>query len=124
MDNNRKLILAEFDSLKGQFVITSSHNIERLIAVGSDDMDYYWITYNGRKLNWSSCVGRIMPLKGHLRDKDYKELVRLAKLNHYDQVTLWEPENAKKYSAQHKELLIGGIGENDEFITDICWDIN
>jgi hypothetical protein len=124
MDSNRKLILSEFNSLKGQFVITGSHNIERLVAVGSDDMDYYWITYNGRKLSWSSCVGRIMPLKGHLRDNDYKELVRLAKLNHYDQVTLWEPENGKEYSAQHKELLIGGIGENDEFITDICWDIN
>jgi hypothetical protein len=127
MDSNRKLILSEFNSLKGQFVITGSHNIERLVAVGSDDMDYYWITYNGRKLSWSSCVGRIMPLKGHLRDNDYKELIRLAKLNHYDQVTLWgndEPKKAKEYSTQHKELLISGIGENDEFITDICWDLN
>lgn len=127
MDNNRKLILAEFDSLKGQFVITGSHNIERLVAVGSDDMDYYWITYNGRKLKWSSCVGRIMPLKGHLRDKDYKELVRLAKLNHYDQEALWGRDSSEEgldFSNKHKELLVCEIGETDEFITDICWDIN
>ena len=46
MDNNLKEILEEFEILKGQFVITSSWEIERLIAIGEDDQDYYWVTYN------------------------------------------------------------------------------
>ena len=81
--DNLTLIKEEFEQLKGQFVITSSHRIERLVALADDGFDYYYVTYNGREYTWNSCVGRIIPLKGHLRDKDYDELVRLAKLNHY-----------------------------------------
>ena len=126
MDNNLKLILQEFQELKGQFVINDSWDIERLVAVGEDDMDYYWITYDGRKLKWNTCVGRVMPLKGHLRDKDYAELVRLAKLNHYDQVSNWGKENsdADKFSKQHKQELEQLLGENDKYLTEICWDLN
>jgi hypothetical protein len=89
MEDNKTLILREFEKLKGQFVITASWEIERLVAVGEDDMDYYWVTYDGRKFKWNTCVGRLMPLKGHLRKEDYNELVRLARLNHFDQVTVW-----------------------------------
>jgi hypothetical protein len=89
-------------------------------------MDYYWITYDGRKLKWNTCVGRVMPLKGHLRDKDYAELVRLAKLNHYDQVSNWGKENsdADKFSKQHKQESEQLLGENDKYLTEICWDLN
>lgn len=77
-------ILKNYNSLKGQFIITDSHTIERLVAVADDDFDYYYVTFNGRGLNFHTCVGRLIPLKGYLRDKDYNELVRLAKLNHSD----------------------------------------
>jgi len=126
MTDNKTLILAEFEKLKGQFVINACWDIERLIAVGEDEMDYYWITYNGRKLKWNTCVGRLMPLKGHLRDKDYAELIRLAKLNHYDQVTLWsnsEPEKFQAAREEHvKELLT--LPEDHRFLTPVCLELN
>ncbi len=97
MDSNLKLILENFDRLRGQFVITASWKIERLIAIGEDDMDYYYITYDGQKISWNTCVGRLMPLKGQLLERDYNELVRLAKLNHFDQSSIWEIKIPIKY---------------------------
>ena len=126
MTDNKKLILAEFEKLKGQFVITASWKIERLIAVGEDDQDYYWITYNGRVLTWNTCVGRIMPLKGHLLDQDYAELIRLAKLNHYDQATLWGNSEPEKYQAavdSHLETLLA-LPDDHQFLTQVCLDLN
>lgn len=86
MDNNLKLILNEFEQLKGQFVITMDWKVERLVAIGEDDMDYYYITYNGRKLKWNTCVGRLVQLKGKIDDDDYNEFERIADLNHYDRL--------------------------------------
>ena len=116
MTDNLVLILKEFEELKGQFVITCSHEIERLVAVGDDEMDYYWITYNGRNIVWNTCVGRIIPLKGYLREEDYNEFIRLAKLNHYDQL------NKEKFL----ESLSGEIkdySDNHYFLTDFCWEL-
>lgn len=84
--SNKDIILKEFEELKGQFVITQSWKIERLIAIGEDEMDYYYITYNGRKLSWNTCVGKLIRLKGKLDDKDYNEFERIADLNHYDRL--------------------------------------
>lgn len=125
MDENLKKILDEFEKLKGQFVITCSWEIERLVAVGQDDMDYYYITYDGRKLKWNTCVGRLIPLKGFLRDEDYKELVRLAKLNHFDQIGLWgndKPEETSQFNEVHKKEITK-IKEPDEFLTEIFWKL-
>jgi len=126
MTDNKTLILAEFEQLKGQFVINASWEIERLVAVGEDDMDYYWITYNGRKLKWNTCVGGVMPLKGHLRDQDYTELVRLAKLNHFDQATVWGNRNAEEADAFNQnhvaELL--QLPKDHKFLTKVCLELN
>jgi hypothetical protein len=126
MEDNKKVIIREFEGLKGQFVITACWKIERLVAIGEDEWDYYWITYNGRGFRWNTCVGRVMPLKGHLLDKDYKELVRIARLNHHDQVTFWgnkDTEEAEQYNRQHKQELMQ-LTENHKFLTDLCWDLN
>jgi hypothetical protein len=129
MNDNKGGIIEEFERLKGQFVINASWKIERLVAIGEDEWDYYWITYNGRKLTWNTCVGGLMPLKGHLQDKDYNELVRLAKLNHYDQPNLWMPRDdekiktTKSFNDQHKREVVV-LGEGDELLTEICWDLN
>lgn len=126
MTDNKTLILKTFEELKGQFVITDSHNIERLVAIGEDESDYYWITYDGRRLQWSSCVGRVMPLKGYLRNTDYNELVRLAELNHYDQPRLYGNKDLEKFkdlNDRHKESVIK-LGENDSLLTPICWDLH
>jgi hypothetical protein len=125
MDENLKIILGEFESMKGQFVITCSWEIVRLIAIGQDNIDYYYVTYDGRKLKWNTCVGRLMPLKGYLRDEDYQELVRLARLNHFDQIGLWgnkNPEETLAFNEQHKKEITT-IKEPDEFLTEIFWDL-
>jgi len=125
MEDNKTLIIRKFEELKGQFVINASWEIERLVAVGEDDMDYYWITYDGRKLKWNTCVGGLMPLKGYLRDEDYNELVRLAQLNHWDQVTRWghpNIEEAEKFGRDHKNELLT-LPENHRFLTEVCWEL-
>jgi hypothetical protein len=125
MEDNKTLIIKKFEELKGQFVINASWDIERLVAVGEDDMDYYWVTYDGRKFKWNTCVGRLMPLKGHLRKEDYNELVRLARLNHFDQVTVWGNktlEEAEQFNRQHKNELMKTLTD-ENFLTDICWDL-
>jgi hypothetical protein len=115
MDNNLKIILSEFEKFKGQFVIADNHKIERLVAIGDAEDDYYYITYDGRKINWNSCVGRIMPLKGFLQDKDYNELVRLSKLNHFDSIGI---DFFNKWFKNWKNDL----PDNYTFHTDFCFD--
>ena len=121
--SNKEIILNEFESLKGQFVINASWKIERLVAIGSDKYDYYWITYNGRKFTWSSCVGRLMPLKGQLRDEDYNELVRLATLNHFDQEKCWANRTDTELNIQKHKFESIECGAEDEYLTPICWDL-
>lgn len=126
MSSALQQILEEFESLKGQFVITPGQDIERLVAIGEDDEDYYYVTYNGRKLTFSTAVGRIMPLKGYLRDEDYLELRRLARLNHFDQADLWGSkslEETKEFNEKHKSELMTLKG-SDRFLTEVCWELN
>ena len=122
MEESLTRIIKEFDKLKGQFVITDSWKIERLVAIGSDDMDYYYVTYNGRDLHWYSCVGRVMPLKGHLRQKDYDYLIHIAKLNHYDQYDLKEHGNIEIFLKSLEEYT-SKYSENEKFLTEFCWDL-
>ena len=138
MEDNKTLILREFESMKGQFVLTQSHNVERLVSIGSDDTDYYWITYNGRKMSWSTCVGKVIQLKGYLKDEDYNEFIRLAKINHFDQPTLWchKPEEIisfkelnsegityQEFADNHKKEM-ETLTAPDEFLTPVCWELN
>jgi len=115
MDKNLKLILNEYEEYKGQFVISVNGDIERLVVIGDDGFDYYFVTFNGIKFKWGTCVGRIMPLKGYLRDKDYNELVRLAKLNHIDFINI---DVFNKWFKEWKD----GLTENYKFHTDFCFD--
>ena len=85
MEHNLKIILEEYEKYKGQFVITDwQWQIHRLIGIGDDGSDWYYITFDGRKIHWCSCVGSIIPLKGYLKDEDYDRIVRSAKLNDYE----------------------------------------
>lgn len=123
MEDNLKTILEEFERLKGQFVITEMNKVERLVAIGDDQEDWYYITYNGRDLIWHSCVGRIMPLKGYIREQDYNYLVHIAKLNHYDQLDLSVNGNKDRF-LKDLETYISKYSEKEKFITEICWDLN
>lgn len=121
MDNNLQIILKEFESHKGQFVITESWDIERLIAIGDDEQDYYYVTYNGRETKWNTCVGSIIPLKDRLTEKEYHNFVRMAKLNHFDQVGVWGHD--EEFAIKHKEEM-SKVNGTDKYLTEICWDLN
>ena len=130
MDSNLKKILDQFERMKGQFVITESLEVERLIAIGTDDMDYYYVTYNGRKTKWNTCVGRVIQLKGKIEDKEDNHFIHLAKLNHYDQSSLYgggnddEKQNEiLELNKEHKKEMTT-LNKPDEFLTEVCWDLN
>lgn len=85
MDNLDK-ILEEFSKYGGEFVITRRNTVERLIAVLEDEIDYCYVYFNGREFSFDSCLCKFIPLKNKIDDDDYNTLVRLAKLNHIDQI--------------------------------------
>ena len=128
MADTKTLIINQFEENKGQFVIMSN-NVCRLVSIAEDGMDYYYVTYDGRKVDWHSCVGSYVVLKNKIDDKDYNEFVRLAKLNHYDQPTFFLPqteEEKKKqldFATRHKKLMETEDGEN-RYLTPFCWDLN
>jgi len=121
MDSNLQKILSEFEELKGQFVITESWDIERLIAIGDDEQDYYYVTYNGRETKWNTCVGSVIPLKGRLTEKEYGKFIRIAKLNHYDQGVFGNYN--EEFITKHKEEM-SKVNGTDKYLTEICWDLN
>jgi len=128
-DTNRKYFSQFWNKHKGEFVITSNR-IERFLGIVSDDSDYYYLCYNGRNMTLYTCVGSLIILKNKLADKDYNEFIRLAKLNHFDQL-----DNTKKHVTQlTEELLKEFVADPDDernyyfgtnkLVTDICWDLN
>lgn len=128
MTDNKTLILNQFEENKGQFVIM--HNkVVRLVAIAEDDMDYYYVCYDGRKIIWHSCVGSYTILKNKIDDKDYNEMIRLAKINHHDQDDLWIPrtdeekEETKIFAREHKKQMEKEEGYN-KYLTPFCWDLN
>ena len=122
-DGNLNLILAQFNKYKGQFVISGMFEIVRLVAIGYDKWDYYYVCYNGKELKWHTCVGRIMPLKGYLTNEDYNEIVRIAKLNDYDQVDLKMNGNMNEFLDTLEKYIAEEYDKSSKFITDFCWDL-
>lgn len=115
-----------FNSLKGQMVISGTV-VYRLIGIMDDGEDYYYALYNGREIEYHSCVMSVVPLKGFIREKDYQEMVRIAKLNHFDQPDLYlndDPEGIKVFNEKHKQSLLSKLGENSFLIEGPCWDLN
>jgi len=108
----------EWEEHKGEFILTQSHTLARFIAIGDDGDDYYYVTYDGREITWSSAVGKLIYLKGKIDDRDYKSLIRLAKQNHWDQIET-TPESIGNY---RKFITTHDVG--NEYLTDICWDLN
>ncbi len=128
MTDNKTLILNQFEENKGQFIIMSD-KVVRLIAIAEDEMDYYYVTYNGRKIHWHSCVGSYTVLKNKIDDRDYNEFVRLAKLNHWDQLDYFSPQTEKEknqrleFTISHKNQMEKEEG-NNKYLTPFCWDLN
>jgi hypothetical protein len=99
MEENLKIILEEFERHKGQLVIIGYKHIVRLISIGDDEEDYYYVTYDGKSevLRWSTCVGPLIPLKGYLREEDYTTLLSIAQGNHWDLIDSSQTEKIRKY---------------------------
>lgn len=128
MTDNKTLILNQFEENRGQFVIM--HNkVVRLVAIAEDDTDYYYVCYDGRKIIWHSCLVSYTILKNKIDDKDYNEMIRLAKINHHDQDDLWLPrtdeqkEETKIFAREHKKQMEKEEGEN-RYLTPFCWELN
>lgn len=119
--NTKDIILQEFAHRKGELVLNQSHKVSQLVGIGEDDFDYYYIMYDGRRLNWESCVGRFIPLKGQLCEKDYNYLRRIADLNYMDKVLLRTP--TENYSREeYIEKLKRDINVGDVLLTDLVFD--
>jgi len=117
MEESLKVILDEFDQLKGQFIISPTNTVERLISIGGDEDDWYYITYNGKEIKWYSCLLRIIPLKNKINNEDYDELIRIAKLNHQDQAS-------QKDFLIYINKYVSEINNTNKLLTEFCWNIN
>jgi hypothetical protein len=115
--DNLTIITNEFNSFKGQFVICSDQ-VYRFIGIADDDEDWYYVLYDGRRITLHSCVGSVTPLKSYILEAHYKELIRLAKLNHYDQI---EDEFAD-FIKQHKKEVTDW--QDTQFILGPHWELN
>jgi len=126
IDNNKTTILKEFEEHKGELVITSRNTVERFIGIIEDKYDYCYVFFNGREIHFSSCLFILIPLKNKIDDKYYNELVRLDKLNHYDQIGYHNQDgNRLEQIAQFKmKLMQDCFGKNDKLLAELCWDIN
>lgn len=128
MTDNKTLLINQFKENCGQFIIMNN-KVVRFIGIAEDDMDYYYVTYDGRKINWHSAVGSYTVLKGKIDEKDYNDLIRMAKLNHFDQEDFLGPstdvekENQKLFAMSHK-LEISKVSGNDKYIVPLHWDLN
>lgn len=127
MEDNKTLILKEFEKHKGEFVIADDWKVKRLIAIGRDDRDYYYVLYDGRSVVWHSCVGAFIPLKGKIEDDEYKNFQFIARLNSFDQVRPCDdPEdyNARVIACNKHKAEIENLSEGHEYLTPVCWEIN
>jgi hypothetical protein len=128
---NREKIIAEFEEYKGQFVINDDWKVVRLIAVGDDEFDYYWVYWDGRKITWASCCGGFVPLKGKVDDDHYQRFINMAYWNHYDLFGLHkedkEKDETKKalWKTMRDRVKMEAIDTRGKgnYITDICWEI-
>ena len=127
MTDNKTLLINQFKENCGQFIIMNN-NVVRFIGIAEDDMDYYYVTYDGRKINWHSAVGSYTVLKGKIDEKDYTDLIRMAKLNHFDQEDFFSPstdvekENQKLFAMSHR-LEISKVSGDDKYIVPLYWEL-
>jgi len=114
----------ECTPLLGQFVIYGINKIGRLIGlVYSDspvDQDLYYVIFDGKKLVFSTCVGKVYRLKGLIDELAYSFMVHVATLNHYDQpLCTQSPIPWQQFREETAKL-----GQYDNWITPVVWDIN
>lgn len=118
----KELVLQEFEQHKGEFIIIGFDRVERLIAITSDEYDYLYLTYDGRKMTNHTCLVGFVPLKNKIDKSDYDTFIRIAKLNHRDQIT--GDDEITKAIELAKQEMIDQCKLSVEFLTEPCWDLN
>ncbi len=132
---NEEIIIKYWQEHKGEHVIDVSHNVKRFVAILDGTDDYYYVLYDGKNFSYDTCVLRLVWIKNKIDQDDYQEFIRLAKLNHLDQPTLWgnkDPDRLLLKCKMHKDTLVNELLNNKNrleehhhrLLTEICWDLN
>lgn len=119
-------LIKEYEELKGQHILTHGR-VYRFIAIISGD-DYYYVLWDGRNFKYETVLSRVTPLKGYILDDHYeKEYIKIAQLNHYDQIGA-KPEVIKKFYEYIEQIWrpldININKEKHLLIAGPCWDLN
>lgn len=101
--DNKTIFLNLFEELKGHHLLVSD-TVYRLIGLMDGEDDYYWILFDGRDIQYTTCLERLIRLRDRLDDRDYNEILRIAKLNDYDLVLPQEHSEEFKSSILEKIL--------------------
>ena len=117
---NLEKFKTEFNTLKGQFVITDNNDVQQLISIVDGEIDYYYVTFDGKKTMWHSCVGGIIPLKGFIQNKHYNRLIRIARLNFLTSNTMFQTD-VNNISEKHQKDIDNA---NNELKNKIIEELN
>lgn len=121
-----------FKAHRGQHMITPNMTIERLVALGTDETDYYWVFFNGRKLSYIDVSSDIIEIKDQLYKRTYKSIIRNAEYDHLDQPKAFNnkikrdneiTQTMKEFNEKFKKD-IESLKSPIRYITNICWDLN
>ena len=124
-DNNLESFTIFFNQHRGQFVLMD-RVVYRFIALATDEWDYYWVLYDGKKLRWVTCLMTLVPLKDEMSEYYYNKLVHISKLNDFDQIEYWGHKNleeAKKFREEHIKEITFMEGKDNRYMTDLEWNI-
>ena len=115
-------LIEDYNKCRGQFVITSTWEVKRLIGLLDEvDEDHFWIYYDGKDIEYHSVLCGFTPLKGKIDDKDYDDFIRLAKLNHYD---VYDKASESDHN-EHKQDILNKIIKHDshKLICGLDWGL-
>jgi len=104
-ENNLKSITRKVEKYGGTYVINNSKEIKLLVAACSSDEDYYYVYLDIKNGEWhieyDTCVGGFIPLKGVLPDCHYQKIINLI----MEKARIDYKENLIKYIQECFEKL-------------------
>lgn len=112
-----ELLKKECEELQGQFVLTIENKVTRLVGLGTDSEDIYYLLYNGKELSWMSVVCGVVPLKKYLPEGYYRRMVQIARRN--EDFVFFEGSELVDYTKSLEKLY-----ESESFIVPINLTVN
>ncbi len=130
-DSNRNHTLEYFEKHKGEMMI-SNNQVYQFIAIANDPDDYLYVLYDGRTIHFSTILSPLVVLKGKIDDEDYKEFVRMAKLNWYSSDMIYgatvnsqQYDEVIKHVETHKKAIEQRVVSGDtEMMSEFEWEFN